>query len=290
VASWRTRIAGFFALATCLGVVWALFLGSRETGDVRTDLVAGQVAPADDADFSAAAQAPVDPQTSLLGTDASVSLEEQKLVLVRTHPGATPREGTASLGVDARNPQTYAAGALLANGAVLQEIYRDYVVLSRDGKQSLLLIAGRSARISARHKDIGVDSDVLTVGGEAAVNRDLERVSTSREDLSEIIRAEPYFERESFAGLKILPGTNRHSLALLELQSGDIVRTIEGRRAESPDSAWQKLDDAVSTGTPIVIGIERNGTLMSISLDGSRLAAPQTQLSSAEFPALPPGS
>jgi type II secretory pathway component PulC len=62
-------------------------------------------------------------------------------------------------------------------------------------------------------------------------------------------------------------------LEQLDLRPGDIVRTIEGRRMKSADAAWQSLDDAISTGTPIVVGIERDGAMMSIFIDGSRLAS-----------------
>jgi hypothetical protein len=229
--------------------------------------------------------APPDPEISLLGTDSSISPVERSLVLVATAPEGNPGSGTASLGTDPRNPQTYAAGARLANGAVLQEIYSDYVVLDRDGEQSLLLKAGAKAHVAKRHQHIGTDSSVSSVGGEESVNQPLEKIASSREDLSEIIRVEPFFERDEYAGLKILPGIHGGRLEQLDLQPGDIVRTIEGRRAKSADAAWQALDDAISTGTPIVVGIERDGSMMSISIDGSRLASTSVPQS---FP--PPGT
>jgi type II secretory pathway component PulC len=98
------------------------------------------------------------------------------------------------------------------------------------------------------------------------------------------------YERDEFAGLKIVPGTNRGQLARLELQAGDIVRSIDGKRLKSPDKAWQTLDDAISTGTPIVVSIEREGTLMSISLDGSKLSEPANQVNSFEPLAQPAGT
>lgn len=224
---------------------------------------------------------PPDPQTSLLGTDSSLSTTELELVLVATSPGTKPNEGRAALGTDVRNPQTYAAGARLANGAVLKEIYADYVVLSHDGKLSLLTLHGRTPRVKHAHRFLSTDEEATRVGGEAVANAPLERVPSSRVDLSEIIRAEPVYERDEFAGLKIVPGTNRGEIAKLELQSGDIVRSIEGKRVKSADAAWQVLDDAITTRTPVVVTIDRDGTLMSISLDGSRLSEPQVQTSSS---------
>jgi hypothetical protein len=233
---------------------------------------------------------PPDPRTSLLGTDSSLSTEALELVLVATLPGKKPNEGKAALGTDVRNPQTYAAGARLANGAVLKEIYADYVVLNRGGTLSILALQGRTPRVKDSHRSLSVDEAATHVGGEAVANAPIERVPSSREDLSEIIRAEPLYERDEFAGLKIVPGTNRGQLARLELQAGDVVRSIDGKRLKSPDKAWQTLDDAISTETPIVISIEREGTLMSISLDGSKLSEPAMQVNSFEPLARPAGT
>lgn len=244
-------------------------------GETRT---VGTVAPVngglDPADL-VAGPPPEHPEEALLGTDSSLSTAEQQLVLVATRPGRAAGTGTARIGTDPRNPQTYAAGAQLANGTVLREVHDGYVVLDRGGRRSLLLVAGRDVQMPAEHRDIGTDSSILAVGGEEAVNRPLDKLATSREDLSEIIRAEPFFERDELAGLKIVPGIHGHKLALLELQAGDIVRTIEGKRIKSADAAWQSLDDAISSNSSLLIGVEREGAMLSMSLDGSRLAETQ---------------
>lgn len=229
---------------------------------------------------------PADPQMALLGSDSSISAQPHALVLVATEPGPSSRLGRASIGTDSRNPQTYAAGAVFANGTVLEEIYADYVVLSRDGKRFVLTVAGATPDLSARHRSLSIASDALLVGGDESVKKPLDHVPTSREDLSYAIRAEPFFEHDTFAGLRILPGIDSTRLAILDLKSGDIVRVIDGKTVRSADEAWQTLDDAISSRTPIVIAIERDGALMSMSLDGSRLSAHEDQALSMET--LPP--
>jgi hypothetical protein len=79
-------------------------------------------------------------QVSILGTEASLSDRPLKLVLVATRPGRTLGDSTASLGTDARNPQTYGGGAVLSNGARITDVQSDHVVLSQDGKRSTLRI------------------------------------------------------------------------------------------------------------------------------------------------------
>ena len=292
MTSSTSRRGTFIGLGlACIAVFAAiLFVSLRDTSDDRK-LEAQPAAPpipandaVDPADL-VAGPPPAHPEEALLGTDSSASAIEQQLVLVSTRPGRKPGEGAARIGTDPRNPQTYIRGAHLANGAVVREVHDGYVILERAGRQSLLLVAGADVRMSAQHRDIGTDSSVLTVGGEEAVSRPLDKVATSREDLSEIIRAEPYFERDELVGLKIVPGTNQSKLAQLELKAGDIVRTIEGKRIKSADAAWQMLDEAVSSGAAVTIGVEREGAVVTMSLDGSRLAEPMTSFN--PHPAMP---
>jgi hypothetical protein len=223
-----------------------------------------------------AAPAPkFDPADALLGTDSSVSSREMQLILVATAPGRTPKEGTATLGTNPRNPQTYAAGAQLVNGAVIEEIYHEHVVLELNGIRSQLTVGQKSLfqRLTSRTPETGA----TTVGG-AVAHQPLETVASSREDLSEIIRPEPVFDDRGFVGLRILAGRYSHKLDALGLKSGDIVRTIEGKPLKSADSAWQTIDDALSTGSSIVVSIEREGTLSSVILDGSQIIESATQV------------
>ena len=269
----RSVVLAVAAAATLSIAIW---LGLRAWGP--SELISAGAAPPDNslpAELPPVAP-PVDPGNATLGTDSSISPDPLELVLVATSPGKTAREGTASLGTDPRNPQTYAAGAMLVNGARLAEIHRDHVVLELHGKQSVLSIGGRTAG----------DTAALTVGGAEVVNQELDTVPTSREDLSDVIRPEPYYERDEVAGIRVLPGRSSHQLETLGLKADDIIRTVEGKPIRSVDAAWQKIDDALSAGISIVVSIEREGALTSVYLDGSKLAQEQAQVSS--MPASPP--
>jgi hypothetical protein len=216
--------------------------------------------------------APPDPATSMLGATSSLSPDELELVLVATSPGPSPREGTASLGTDPRNPQTYAVGAVLVNGSVIEEIHADHVLLAHGGKRFVLTVGGKTIGRRLANFVSSSDSAAVFVGGPKSINKPLDNLPSSREDLSEIIRPEPFYERDVFAGIRVLPGRNRSRLDALGLKSGDIIRTIDGKPMRSADAGWQELDDALSTATSIVVSIERDGSLMSIYLDGSRLS------------------
>ena len=284
IAAMVLACAGLFAAILYLGLK-----GGYE-GKKTAEGNLGATAPASQTIDTTVAPVPSDPADALLGTDSSMSADARQLVLVSTQPGSKPEEGTAQIGTDPRNPQIYAAGAQLANGARLREIHRGYVILEKGGRESLLVVSGKDVNLTAEHRNIGKDGSVLTIGGEEAVNRPLDKVATSREDLSSILRAEPYFERDELAGLKIVAGTNQSKLAQLELQPGDIVRSIEGKRIESVDAAWQVLDDAISSRSSVTISVERQGAMVSMSLDGSRLAEPEIPMTSFDPGPAAPGS
>ena len=106
-----------------------------------------RAASAESAERAAAHRFPQGPtgvvQPRPQGTDSSVSPVPRRLILTATRPGRNTREGYADLGVDARSPQTYRAGARLANGARLEEILADHVVLEHEGVRTRLYVQGR---------------------------------------------------------------------------------------------------------------------------------------------------
>jgi hypothetical protein len=203
-----------------------------------------------------------DASTSLLGTDSSASRKPLQLVLVRTTVGRTLEESTASLGADPRNPQTYAGGAVLVNGARIEEIRNDRVVLRLGAQRSELLIGRHAARAT------GMNEIATRVGG--TKDSTLDRIASSREDLSAVVRPMAVFENDKLAGYKLVEGTSSAQFSRLGLESGDVLRSVEGRPIVS-DAAWTEVDDAISAGASIVVGIERHGSLTSMTLDGSQL-------------------
>jgi type II secretory pathway component PulC len=191
--------------------------------------------------------------TSLLGTDSSAREGRVSLTLFAIQPAKLPNESTASLGADARNPQVYAVGSTLMNGMTLREIHPDHVVLL-NGSRKISLELNETIHIANEPSASVVDT-----------------VASSRDDLSEVVRPEMVYENDRLSGLRILPGSRPELLRLLGLEAGDIVRSVDGKQVVN-DKAWQTIDDALSTGTPIVVGIERAGALIVFSLDGSKLS------------------
>lgn len=206
---------------------------------------------------------PSSPEVAIRGIDSSLSPTPIPLVLVSVVPGRNAREGTAVLGPDASNPQTYAAGALLENGARLVEIYPDRVVLERKGKRVALFLNGKEkADVVATRV-----AELATVGGRKVV---LLSKPSSVDAVSESVRAQAAYDKGKFVGFQVYPGRSGGSFQQLGLQAGDIIQFIDGKRISS-DSQWGEISGALADGALINVSITREDQLMHLTLDGLAL-------------------
>jgi hypothetical protein len=204
------------------------------------------------------------------GNDSSISPTPRRLVLVDTRPGRNPREGTARLGVSSSSPQTYVAGAILANGARLREIYADHVVLEKDGRTARLGVKDAPADGKASTTDA-----LLTVGGTpsaAAV-----AISTTTEPLTDYLRPSPVFDGSRLVGYQVYPGTHADTFAQLGLQGGDIITAVDGAAVIDAASTIDQLE-GLAQGRAVTADIVRNGHLVTISMDGAVIAASRAAL------------
>jgi type II secretion system protein C len=200
-----------------------------------------------------------------LGNDSSVSAVPLPLHLVRTEVGRNNREGFAQIGVNARSPQTYAAGALLANGARLTEIYEHYVVLERDGRSARLYLQGEPTN------DRGIASSavtgLLTVGGTPAA---APAQINSQERLTDYLRPAPVFAGGQLHGYALFAGRNAEAFSQLGLQPGDVITQVNGSAVSGSSDSLTTLE-TLTAGEALSVVIERDGVAQSLSLNGAAL-------------------
>jgi type II secretion system protein C len=209
-------------------------------------------------------------QPEPIGTDSSISKDPMPLVLTGTRLGRNAREGYADIGVHALSPQTYKAGALLANGARLEEIYSDYVVLTRGAHRVRLYITGRSEPERPRS---ATDVALLSVGGQAPTKV---AVASSHDVLTDIMRASPVYDGDTLQALQLYSGTQSDAFTQLGLEPGDKVTAIEGVALKSPAEAMAQLRQ-LTEGAAMTVTIERGGKRQTLSLDGSALKSMGTR-------------
>lgn len=193
------------------------------------------------------------------GVESSIAELPRALRLMGTSPASDVRPATARLGTDPANPQTFEVGSTLSNGAVIEEIHADRVVVALRGARTTLFTNGPA----------GSDAAVMIGGREFA--EQIDTVPSSGEQLSQFLRPQLVFDGRRVAGFKIFPGLRPGSLELLGLEAGDVVRSIEGKPVND-DAAWSPIDLALTSGRTISVAVERKGGTITLALDGARMA------------------
>lgn len=213
------------------------------------------------------------------GTDSSLATERQSLFLVATSPGRNKHEGTAQIGTNPDNPQTYVAGALLANGARLAEIHRDHVVIARGDASARLSLYSRS-KMTAQP-----DSDLLSVGGERQAPV---RAAVTRDVLTDYIRPNPVYDGESLLGYQVYSGAKAGVFARLGLQAGDVITAINDVALSDPHQAMELFNE-LTRGIAVTATVKRNNSVRRLALDGALILADQDAVRNATAQSQPPG-
>lgn len=215
---------------------------------------------------SPAGNAVVDPSVAKLGTDDLGSKRPRVLVLVDTTPGRNSREGSARLGTNPRNPQTYSAGAVLLNGARLAEIHSDYVVLERNNESVRLYLQGKQPRGAAPV------SDLLEVGGSSSsqptFRAELPDAGANAPSVTEFIRPNPVFENEMLKGFALYPGNRSGAFYKSGLAAGDVLIELNGVPAIDAAQVMGLLQQWVS-GAALNATVQRGRRTKHITLDGT---------------------
>lgn len=205
-------------------------------------------------------------QPTPLGTDSSVSVAPLPLHLVATRLGRNASEGYADIGVDVRTPQTYRAGAILANGARIEEIYSNYVVLARDGRTTRLYVEGQAPAGYVVNTEVtGKAGSMLTVGG--AVSHSV-AVADSHDELTDYIRVAPIYEGDKVTALQVYANAQSGVFQELGLLPGDRITSIDGETVTDQRAAIASLR-RLTEGQAMTVTLDRGGERKTLSLDGS---------------------
>ena len=213
--------------------------------------------------------------TALPGTNSSVAKVAQHLILAGTVLGKNYREGTAILGVSRENLQTYAAGAILANGVRITEIHSKYVLLERDGRSERLYLDGTDSAANGSKSDGALTS----VGGAEPGKRTV--VADSIEPITDYFRPTPVYDGSVLTGYQVYPGTSSGVFAQLGLQAGDVLTSVNGAPFTDPDQAIAAFRELLQ-GASLMVTILRKGVVEKLSLDGTRIPNAVPRMSAAD--------
>jgi hypothetical protein len=212
------------------------------------------------------------------GTDSSVSIAPQPLFLVATSPGRNKNEGTAQIGTNPDNPQTYVGGAILANGARLTEIHRDHVILARGDSSARLELFRRNVPAAP------TSNALLLVGGEQPGQVP---IKPTQEIITQYLRPSPVYDGETLRGYQVYAGPKAGVFSRLGLEPGDVITAIDDAPLNDPQQSME-LFAQLPRGSAVVATIERKGGTRRITLDGAHINADQEQAATATAQAAPP--
>ncbi len=209
-----------------------------------------------------------------LSTRSTISNHPERLLFLGAQLGRDAFSGYALLGTDPAHPQTYAAGALLANGARIAEIYKDRIVLERNGRRMQLFADGPNRIKGGNIRDA---SELALVGGDTSQSQreDPPPGAEAIDHLSPYIRFTPVFEGDATAGLAIIPGERTDAIANVGLKAGDVVTAINGSPIHSARDAFASLRK-LGAGEQIVVTVMDSNGVRTLSIDGRVLTADRT--------------
>jgi general secretion pathway protein C len=210
-----------------------------------------------------------------LGTDSSASPIPLRLRLIRTVPGRSIHEGEALLGVDRDHPQTYMAGAILENGARLDEIYHDHIVLAKGTRHTSLYLD-----INGSETDAAPADTLAMVGGPASK---VESPHLSVEPITDYLRPVPIYRNGAISGFQLYPGIRTTVFNKWGLQPGDVMIALDGQPLGDADRFMDILRGLME-GEALTATVQRNADTLSLTLDGAEVERIRTANNSSPIP------
>jgi general secretion pathway protein C len=270
---WRTRslvaviAAGFgFTLLWTSGVTWQQIRAwlPRPNAVARVAERPNKAAPPPAVVNANGPSASPGSLKGLPGSDSSISKVPQRLLLTGTIQGKSPEDGLAMIGVARENPQTYAPGALLANGSRLKEIHPKYVLLERGGQVEKLFLDGSPEEKAGRRSE----KSLAIVGGPQLV---VAAVATVSEALTDYIVPNPVFDGQTVRGYEVFPGRFSAPFAQMGLKPGDVITNIDAVTLNEPVQSMEAFRTLTSGGNHEISG-QRKAGAFQLSLDSTVLA------------------
>jgi general secretion pathway protein C len=217
---------------------------------------------------------PSEPAQSMLGIRSSISLVPRRLLLTGTVVRTDSRESVAYIGVDDRNPQTYHVGSVLVNGARIEEVTRDHVVLRGQNGAVSLYMEGRDSRNQS-----GASTELLTIKGDAPAHKPV--IAPSTETFSNYIRPAPIYQGNDLRGYQVYPAQAAAVFYQMGLRPGDFITSLNGQPLSDPAQAvamFRQLAD----GTPMRATVTRNGSEIEVLLDGVAIVSAEQKKQRAD--------
>lgn len=206
---------------------------------------------------------------------AANEARDTSLVLTGIIATGDPAVGYALIGTSKSQAHVHAVGGTIAQGVVLRAIYRDHVVVERDGRLASVRLPRATAppllppplqqpaeSVAGAAPDDSPDSPQRQI--EDALQKENERTAA-------VLEERAYVPQGEFRGVLIEPGTNPELLAQLGLKPGDVLRAVDSTTVES--DRLDMLRQRLASGRPVEVSVTRPGVgPMELTVDSNLVA------------------
>ncbi len=164
----------------------------------------------------------------------------------------------------------YHIGQSLPNGVILHEIYPKKVILLRNGRYETLrfpkikIKKKSSQSLTERDKKMRRGKRRSYERPEKLLGNYQRQLQTNPNALIKLIRISPVNKGNRFLGYRLKPGREAALLSQFNLQSGDILTSVNGVKLDSPLKGLGVVQQLATTNK-IDLEVLRNGSITSLS-------------------------
>lgn len=208
------------------------------------------------------------------GDDSLLNAPETPLNLTLIGLLADDREqfSRALIATQGGEEKAYAIGDDVARGVLLQAIFPDRVILSRNGRLETLRLerdAASTASGTSSYTPPPVAAAEAPAGAAPQLAQIRDEVLKDPAKASEYVRIQPANVAGQLKGYRVYPGRDRGAFSSAGLRPGDLVTSVNGVQLDDPAKALQLLGDLGSAGQVNLV-VERGGQQQNISINLSQ--------------------
>jgi general secretion pathway protein C len=195
--------------------------------------------------------------------DASnAPLTQQPLVLTATFALPDSRQGYAILGDSIQSARLFSAGASVAGGTILNQVFNDRVILDRGGRLETLQLP--------RYRGPANANDTSPSGRLASVSTPASSISSADQGQNPTQADRPFMPSPAFRdghyhGMRVAGVRDADRVAQLGLKAEDVITEINGTPLTNPQTATRLLRGLGTT--QLNVTIERGGETLQAVLN-----------------------
>ncbi|HDN27461.1 MAG TPA: type II secretion system protein GspC [Thioploca sp.] len=175
---------------------------------------------------------------------------------------SNPQSSFAMIATANAKTASYRINDALPSGAVLHNIYAKQVILRRNGRyETLRLIGVKDIAAKNRPKTAQVNDKIRP---EKLLGNYQRQLKTNPQSLMKLMRISPVKRDGRLLGYRLKPRKDATILSRFNLQSGDILTTLNGVKLDSPLKGLSVVQQ-LATANQINLEVLRHGRVVSLS-------------------------